>query len=75
MRDVRDGIKHKMHTLDVTMLKELKKLRVSARKEMKKSPFADADATIAAQVGLVGCVIICICCDLVLRTLLDCLID
>ena len=57
MRDVRDGIKHKMHTLDVTMLKELKKLRVSARKEMKKSPFADADATIAAQVGFIGLVL------------------
>ena len=51
LREVRDGIKHKMRTIDTTMLKELKRLRVSARKEMKKSPFAEADAAIAAQVS------------------------
>ena len=50
MRDVRDGIKHKLRSIDTTMLKELKRLRVSARKEMKKSPFEEADAAIAAQV-------------------------
>ena len=40
-----------MRTIDLSMLKELKKLRVSARKEMKKSPYMDGDGAIAAQVG------------------------
>ena len=60
MRDVRHGIKHKLRTIDMTMLKELKKIRISARKEMQKNPYVDPDAAVASQVSQFVCV--CCCC-------------